>query len=227
MQIIGHRGASGYEPENTLASFKEALALGVDMIELDVYRIRTGEIVVMHDDTLNRTTNGTGRTEDMSLSQLRKLDAGHGQKVPLLSEVLDLVDKRVPVNIELKGKGTAAPVARLIETYVSKRGWTDNLFLVSSFHHAELITFMKLRPSVHAGALFIRKARRSIAAIKKEGDYSINLNATFITNKTVQEAHAQGLRVFAYTVNNKRSARRMDALHVDGIFTNYPDRVAS
>src|SRR5690242_11883524 len=95
MQIIGHRGASGYEPENTLASFKEALALGVDMIELDVYVIKTGELVVMHDSTVNRTTNGTGRVEALSLKELRQLDAGAGEKVPLLSEVLDLVNKAV------------------------------------------------------------------------------------------------------------------------------------
>jgi len=226
MQIIGHRGASGYEPENTLASFKRALMLGVDMIELDVYVIKSGELVVMHDNTVNRTTNGTGRIENLSFQQLRHLNAGHGEKVPLLSEVLDLVNKKVPVNIELKGRGTAEPVADMIEAYISKKDWADDLFLVSSFNHSELITFMKLQPTIHAGALFVGRPRHLLTAIKKEGAYSVNLNATFITNKTVQEAHSQGLRVFAYTVNGEKVADRMEALHVDGIFTNYPDKIA-
>lgn len=226
MQIIGHRGASGYEPENTLAAFEKALELGVDMIELDVYTLKTGELVVIHDATVNRTTNGTGRVEEFTLKQLRQLHVENGEKIPLLSEVLDLVNRKVPVNIELKGRDTAEPVAKLIDTYVSTKGWTNDLFLVSSFHRTELIKFIKLQPSVHAGALFVGRTKRFLTATKRGGEYSLNLNAFFITNKTVEKAHAQGLKVFAYTVNNQRTADRMKALHVDGIFTDYPDKFA-
>jgi glycerophosphoryl diester phosphodiesterase len=227
MQIIGHRGAPGYEPENTLASFEKALALGVDMIELDVYALKTGELVVMHDATVDRTTNGTGRVEKFSLKQLHKLHAGNDERIPLLSEALDLVNKKVPINIELKGKNTAGPVAELIDSYVSTKGWTYDLFLVSSFRRTELAKFMKLNPSVHAGALFVARAKRFLTAARKGSEYSLNLNALFITNKTVKEAHRQGLKVFAYTVNSKKMADHMNALHVDGIFTNYPDRVSA
>ena len=121
MQIIAHRGASGYKPENTLASFQKAISLGVDMIELDVFAIRSGEVVVHHDKKVNRTTNGTGNISDYTWSELRLLDAGDGQRIPLLTEVLDLVNGRIPINIELKGHGIAEPVATIIDSYISKK----------------------------------------------------------------------------------------------------------
>src|SRR6056297_2287931 len=102
---IGHRGAMGYEPENTLRSFKKAIELNVDMVELDVYVCSSGELVVIHDDKVDKTTNGKGYVSEKSFDELRKLDAGMGEKIPTLQEVLDLIDKRAKVNIELKGKG--------------------------------------------------------------------------------------------------------------------------
>ena len=104
---ISHRGACGYEPENTLASFKKAIEINADMIELDVHVCKTGEVVVIHDEKVNRTTNGKGYVSQKNLESLKKLDAGKGKKIPTLIEVLDLVNKRVKVNIELKGKKTA------------------------------------------------------------------------------------------------------------------------
>lgn len=225
MQIIGHRGASGYKPENTLASFQKAIALGVDMIELDVYSIKTGEVVVHHDKKVDRTTDGTGNISEFTLDQLRQLDAGNGQTIPLLSEVLDLLDKRIPVNIEMKGKDIAQPVADMIEQYVSEKNWSDSMFLVSAFDHDELKRFAELRPSVRVGALYRWRPLRFRRLIKGDNAYSANFNATFITSKNVRDAHAHGLKAFAYTVNNRRDADRMRALKVDGIFTNFPDKV--
>ncbi len=100
---IGHRGACGYEPENTLRSFKRALDLQVDMVEFDVYTLAGGEIVIIHDDKVNRTTNGHGYVLDKNFEEIRKLDAGQGEKIPTLEEALDLIDKKCQVNIELKG----------------------------------------------------------------------------------------------------------------------------
>jgi glycerophosphoryl diester phosphodiesterase len=103
MKIIGHRGACGYAPENTLASFKKALLLHVDMVEFDVQSLPSGEVVLMHDLRINRTTNGRGYVQNQSFAALRRLDAGGHELVPTLQEVLDLIDRRVPVDIELKG----------------------------------------------------------------------------------------------------------------------------
>lgn len=119
--IVGHRGASGYEPENTLLSFERAIAMGVDMIELDVYVCKTGQLVVMHDDTINRTTNGKGKVMELTWDTLKKYDAGKGEHIPLLSQVFDLVNKRIIINIELKGPHTAKPVAELINYYVTNK----------------------------------------------------------------------------------------------------------
>jgi glycerophosphoryl diester phosphodiesterase len=119
MQIIGHRGASGYEPENTLRSFQKAIDLGVEMIELDVYTCKSGELVVMHDDKVNRTTNGNGYVFNMTLTELKTLDAGKGEKVPTLVEVFDLINKKIAINVELKGEGTAESTAELIQKYIT------------------------------------------------------------------------------------------------------------
>ncbi len=226
MQIIAHRGASGYKPENTLASFQKAISLGVDMIELDVFAIRSGEVVVHHDKKVNRTTNGTGNISDYTWSELRLLDAGDGQRIPLLTEVLDLVNGRIPINIELKGHGIAEPVATIIDSYISKKQWQSQMFLVSAFDHVELKRFAALCPSVPIGALYRSRPRRLHRFIKSDNFISANFDAKFITREDVLDAHARGLKVYAYTVNDRRSANRMRAMKVDGVFTNYPDLIA-
>ncbi|HSH18113.1 MAG TPA: glycerophosphodiester phosphodiesterase family protein [Candidatus Saccharimonadales bacterium] len=227
MQIIAHRGASGYEPENTLASFKKALTMGVDMIELDVHVLQTGELVVIHDETVDRTTDGTGHVVNFSLEQLRTLDAGDGQKIPLLSEVLDLVDKRVPINIELKGEHTAVPTAAMIQQYIDEKGWDEDLFVVSSFNHRELKKFIKSMPHIRTGALYDGEPDRFLSFARRPSTYSTNFDSVFVTNKDVYRAHTRGFRVYVYTVNDPDEAERMRKMHVDGIFTNYPDRMAA
>lgn len=226
MQVFAHRGASGYKPENTLISFKKALSMGIDMIELDVHLTADGHLVVIHDETVDRTTDGTGQVAEYSFSQLRQLDAGKGQKIPLLSEVFDLVNKRVPINIELKGAGTAAAVAKLIEHYTKEKGWTDDLFVVSSFELDELDAFIKLMPHIHTGALYEGEPVRFLAFARREHTYSANLSSVFVTNKDVYRAHRSGLMVYVYTINDKDEAKRMEELHVDGVFSDYPDRIA-
>ena len=227
MKIIGHRGASGYKPENTLASFKEALALGVEMVECDVYVIKTGEVVVFHDSKLDRTTNGRGKIEEITFSELRKLDAGNGEPVPLLTEVLDLINKKAAINIELKGQGTATSVAKIITNYMQKKKWSKKLFLVSSLDHNELIGFNQLLPSISTSALFRFLPRGFWKITDKTNAISANVAARAITRRTVKAVHARGLKIFAYTVNSERQAKRMRLLKVDGIFSDYPDKVSS
>lgn len=225
MQIIAHRGASGYKPENTLAAFQEAISLGADMIELDVYVIRSGEVVVHHDKKVDRTTNGTGNISDYTWEKLRHLDAGHGQRIPLLTEVLDLINHRIPVNIELKGSRIAEPVAEILDLYIAEKQWRSQMFLVSAFDHAELKHFATLSPSVPVGALYRSHLRRLRRLIEGDNLISANFDARLITRRNVRDAHTNGLKVYAYTVNSRRSADRMRALKVDGVFTNYPDLI--
>ncbi len=225
MQIIAHRGASGYEPENTLAAFQKAIAIGVDIIELDVFVIKTGEVVVIHDDTVSRTTNGTGRISQYTLNKLKMLDAGNGEKVPLLTEVLDLIDKRIPVNIEMKGSRIAQPVANIIRYYVNRKGWKDSHFIVSSSNYSELKRFAEIRPTVRIGTLFRGEPPYRRVLAKTDNGFSANLNKSFISPESIKASHEKGLKVYAYTVNDIRSARRFKKLKVDGIFTDYPDRL--
>ncbi len=118
---IGHRGAMGYAPENTLKSFKKALELNINCVELDVHACKSGELAVIHDDEVDRTTNGKGYIAEKDLNEVKILDAGEGEKIPLLSEVLDLIDKRIKINIELKAEGTAKPVYEMIEDYMKNK----------------------------------------------------------------------------------------------------------
>ncbi|HSH18106.1 MAG TPA: glycerophosphodiester phosphodiesterase family protein [Candidatus Saccharimonadales bacterium] len=226
MRVIGHRGASGYAPENTLASFELALAMGVDMIELDVHTIKTGELVVIHDDTVDATTNGTGHVADFSLEQLRALDAGNGQKIPLLSEVLDLIDRRVPVNVEMKGKRTAEPVANLLKTYIIEKGWLPTDFIVSSEVLDELAQFIRLMPHIQAGAVHDHEtSEQFLAFARKNSTHFATVNAVLLDENDVSRARDQGIRVYAYTVNDSSQAARLNAMGVDAVFTDYPDQM--
>ncbi len=215
----------GYEPENTLRSFEKGIASGVDAIELDVYQCKTGELVVIHDDTVDRTTDGFGYVTDMPFTQLRELDAGKGEKIPTLQEVLDLVDRRVVVNIELKGAKTAGPVHEMIQAYVSRNNWTHSDFIVSSFNHYELQTFHTLNPQVRTGALITSIPLGYAEFGENLGAYSVNLCIEFISKEFVDDAHQRGLKVYVWTLKATHELARMRELGVDGIFTNYPDTV--
>ncbi len=127
---FAHRGASGHEPENTLLAVEKAIVLGADWIEVDVYAVE-GELIVIHDERLERTTNGTGCVMDKTLAYLRSLDAGKGQRIPTLREVFDCVDRRVGINVELKGPDTAGLAVSLIDEYVSHKGWNyDTVYFI-------------------------------------------------------------------------------------------------
>lgn len=222
---IGHRGACGYEPENTLRSFRRALELKVDMIEFDVYTLAGGEIVIIHDDKVNRTTNGQGYVLDKSFEEIRKLDAGQGEKIPTLEETLDLIDKKCQVNIELKGVGTAESVWAVIEKYVTEKGWNYEDFFISSFNHHELKKFQELAPKVRIGVLIVGLPIDYAVLAEKLGAYSINVSQEFINKEFVADAHQRGLKIFAFTVNDVDDIKRMRDLGVDGIFSNYPERI--
>ena len=149
---IGHRGARGHAPENTLLSIDTGIRLGADMIEFDVQRCED-ELVVIHDPRLERTTNGEGRVAEVGLQYLRGLDAGKGQQIPTLREVLALVEARVTLNVEIKSAdGTGARIAAVLREALDE-GWNSTQFLVSSFHLPELYEFKQIAPDIPVAAL--------------------------------------------------------------------------
>jgi glycerophosphoryl diester phosphodiesterase len=223
---IGHRGACGYEPENTLLSLKKALELNVDAIEFDVYALKDGKTVLFHDDTLERTTNGKGKIMDKNFEELRKLKAGKGEKIPTLGEALDLISRKVLTNIELKGKGTAKLVFRIIEEYVKEKGWSFNDFLISSFKIEELKDFRKLDKSTKIGMCFSKEPGKNYRDVAKElNAYSVNPDKEWLTKEFIDDAHKNGLKVFPYTVNKPKEIKKLKEFGVDGIFSNYPNRL--
>ncbi len=218
--IIGHRGAMGIEPENTLRSIGKAIELGVGMVEFDVRVCRTGEAVLMHDASVRRTTGGSGLVRGMSLAELRRLDAGMGERIPTLHDALDAIGGRVQVNIELKGPAASRSVLRMLEDYVKESGWSHGGFLISSFSHGELGIFRK--GGFRTGFLF-DGSPKGLATAEDAGAFSINLPADAVTDALVDDAHSRGLQVFAWVVNSLAMFRRLKSMDVDGVFTDLPD----
>lgn len=219
---IGHRGARGHEPENTLRSVRRALDLGAQGIEIDV-RLVDGELVVLHDATLHRTTNGRGFAGRKTFAQLRALDAGAGECIPTLREVCETVARRAFLNIELKGRRTAAPVQALIAEYVARHGWTHADFLVSSFLRSELRAITD--PRVPIALLLTRPSRLYAFNARRVRAVAVHPALRFVTARFVADAHQRGLKVFVHTVNQPGDLARMRALGVDGVFTDFPERV--
>jgi len=221
---FGHQGAPGYAPENTLASFQKAIDLGVDGVELDIF-IVDGDLVVIHDYRLERLTTGTGLVEEKTFDEIRSLEVKGGGKIPSLTEVLNLVNRRTSVNIEIKSECTAPLVANVINEYVRKHGWKYEQFQVSSFNHYELKTIKALVPEIKTGALIFGVP---IGWAKFAADlnvYSINISIEFVNEELIEDAHRRGIKVFVFTVNFPDDIQRMIDLGVDGVFTDYPDRV--
>lgn len=222
---FAHRGASGHEPENTLSAVEKAIDLGADWIEVDVYAVER-ELIVIHDERLDRTTNGTGLVMDTTLECLRSLDAGKGQRVPTLREVFDCVDRRAGINVELKGSETAGLVVSLINEYVTAWKWRSDQFIVSSFHRRELGKVRKLDPDIRIGIVIGGFHRPYKKFVTQFTTYSVHPRVDLVNADFVRTAHERGLKVFVYTVNHPEDIARMAAVGVDGIFTDFPERVA-
>ena len=222
MLIIAHRGASGTQPENTLASFEKAVDLGAKMVELDVHLCKTGELVVIHDYTLGRTTNGHGFVSHKTLSELQCLDAGAGEKIPALNEVFELINGKARINIELKGKHVSAATAKLIMSAINGKKWNAGDFVISSFHHNQLKEFHALMPDVPIGILYESHPKGYQKLARELGAFSINLSINHTDEKLVHEIHQNGLQVCIYTVNSMEEFERMKAMGVDAVFTNFP-----
>jgi glycerophosphoryl diester phosphodiesterase len=221
--VIAHRGARGHAPENTLAAFDQAIALGAPWVELDV-QWHADRLWVFHDARLERCTNGRGALVDHDAAALRGLDAGRGERIPWLEEVLDRIDRRLSVNVELKtADGTAAAVAAMLRGYLD-RGWRPEQFLVSSFHLPELREFKRRLPEVPLGVLLCGVPLDLAAAVTELGAAVLSLELDFADPALIADGQRRGARVYVYTVNEADDLARMKALGVDGVFTDYPDR---
>jgi len=223
--IIGHRGAAGLAPENTLASFARAVELGVDGVEFDV-RMAGPEAVVIHDAEVDRTTDGTGLVARMSLEELKRLDAGDGESIPTVDEVLEALPAGLMVNIELKEPGTAVAVSGFLgRPHETGPGTGRPRLLVSSFNHGELGRFHELRPGIACAPLAADWSDGLRETVEALDAWSVNLAVSAATPSRVATVHEWGTRCLVYTVNDPGQARQMREFGVDGVFTDYPDRV--
>ena len=224
MLVIGHRGAAGHAPENTLASVRHAIACGVDAVEIDVCLLEDA-LIVLHDDTLDRTTNGHGPYKDMRLVELRALDAGQGERIPLLEEVIALTCGRIGLNIEVKEAGIAAQVvtAALVAT-AAHRAWRAQI-LLSSFDIATSAALADLRGTMALGLLYEEAFDAALARALTLGARSLHMSLATLNARDVARARARGLQVYVYTVNDDEALARCRAARVDGVFSDYPDRI--
>lgn len=224
--VIGHRGACGYAPENTLASFTKALELNVDMIELDVHQCASRELVVIHDSTVDRTTNGTGAVVQKTYEQLSQLNAGDGQKIPTLPEVLDLVDRKAAIDIEIKDVHATDAVGALLTQYVETQGWHWSDFLVTSFDFDVLLYLKNKFPHIQRAPVLETYSHTSDASIKEIGGTIVVIEYTQVNRGVIDDFHRKNISVFVFTVNNATIAQRFRQIGVGGIISDYPNRIA-
>ncbi len=225
MLKIGHRGARGYEPENTMIGFQKAIDLNVDYIELDVHLSADGELMVIHDETIDRTTNGKGAVNQFSLPELKRFQIEKDQRIPTLTEVLNLIDQKCDINIELKSYETADKVVDLIEKYVSEKKWNYNQFLVSSFDWSALQRVALLNSKIPIGVLTETNLDLAFAFAKGVKAKSIHPYFHLLTEENTAKMQEIGFQVFPWTVNEIEDIKRIKTYNVDGIISDFPDRL--
>ena len=214
MQIIAHRGASGLEPENTIRSISRAINMGADLVEVDVRQSADGELLIMHDPKVNRTTNGQGNVEDMSITQLRELDAGHGEQIPLLIDVLELVDYIVGLVIEIKVPGIENKVLDTINQSKMRN------VLITSFYHPVCLNVKSIDPTIPTGVIFRCQPVKTEILAKNAHANTIFPHHQFLSSEMVQKCHEHGILVYPWTIDNLDNLKKVRSLGVDGFVTN-------
>ncbi len=217
MLKIGHRGAKAYEPENTLRSFKKALKLGVNAIELDVRRTKDNELVVIHDEEVDKTTNGSGLVKELRLEEVKGLVTEEGERIPTLEEALDFLDKKAKILIELKETGFEEKVL----DFIRERGLEKNVIIVS-FHEEALQKVRALDEEVETGLIYVRHKNPIQAAQELRANYLLSLYH-FTHTSDVQKAHEKGLKVIVWTINKQEEVSEYVEKGVDGIASDKPD----
>ena len=237
-RVIAHRGFSGVAPENSLASFRKAIEIDADMIELDVLLSRDGQVVVIHDDAVDRTTNGSGRVSDFTLPQLLQLDVGSwysedfaGEKIPTLAEVLELVDSQILLNVEIKQEAVhdrvRGGITEKVVHMVNQRSMRDRV-IISSFDPRAVRRVQLVDPEMKAAMLYNDDLQKDMTVediMNATGADAFNLSSEQVTRGIVEEWHSYGLPVSVYTVNDVEEMEKLIAIGVNAIFTDRPDRM--
>ncbi len=234
MEIIAHRGASGYAPENTLTSFKKAMEMGSNSVEFDVQMTSDGKLVVIHDETLDRTTDGSGLVMNSTYTYIRSLSAGkwfgdsfEEEKVPYLEEILSLFGKETTIHLEVKKMFIdKRNVEDKIYDVVKNAGLLDSV-VFSSFNHRSL-KYLSDKYDVRLGMLTGSGIVNITDYVKNSGIkvVSINPSCEYVDEQFVKECHDNGYKVYSYTVNDRTIASKLKEFKVDGIYTNYPNILA-
>jgi glycerophosphoryl diester phosphodiesterase len=216
-KIMGHRGSPADEPENTLASFRRALAVGVAAVELDVQLTRDGRLAVIHDDTLDRTTNGRGPVQDLTLAELKKLDAGRGEPVPSLEEVFDLVQGKAHLVVELK-----QPVAAgaLLDFFRERRAFESAIII--SFWHPALKALKQAEPRLNTGVLMVGCPVDPVGLARAADADALILQYAYVTPDLVAAAHDHGLLVYVWNIDDTETLKPYLTMNLDGIGSNRP-----
>lgn len=216
MMIMGHRGAKALEPENTLLSIRRAMEIGVDAVEIDVHLTKDKEVVVIHDSTVDRTTNGKGPIGSYTLEEIKKLDAGKGEKIPTLEEVIEFVKDKVRLIIELKEEGTEDKVVELIKRY--------NMFAsayIISFWHMLVKKIKEMESRIKTGVLLVGCPVDTCMARSASAD-ALVMNYAFVNKELVDKAHQEGLKVFIWNIDDRDMLKPYVDMGVDGIGSNDP-----
>lgn len=222
---IGHRGAKGYVAENTLHSFQKALDLKVDAIELDVHICASGELMVFHDFTLDRMTNGSGEIHNFTLQELKELKIYDAFEIPTLEEVLHLIDRKCVVNVELKGHETAKATVALIEKLIEHKKYSLNDFIVSSFQQEELGIISKLNRNIPLAILTQASVEQAIDWANEFSAKIIHPHFSLLTEDNCLEATQKGFQINTWTVNEVVDMERLKKYKINGIISDFPDRI--
>ena len=223
--IIGHRGAKGYVMENTIASIEYALNLGVNAIEIDVYRCASDELVVFHDETLERVSTRMNRIENLTLSEIQLILLHGGYMIPTLQEVIEFIDDRVVLNIELKGRNTAERTFECVAKQIERGILSKSNLIISSFHDEELKKYRELDQEIRLGVLTRNDIEADIQLAIELNAYSIHPYFEQLDKQLLDRLHSMKFKVFPFTVNEPKIIEGFISNGVDGLFCDYPDRL--
>ncbi len=224
---IGHRGSKGYVAENTLESIKHAILLGVNGIEIDVFKCLSGELVLSHENNLKRLTGKSGQLEKLTLGELKKFLVVGKYKIPTLTDVLQTIETPLFVNIELKGLNTAQATSKIITNLSKSTSWRLENFIISSFNWNELEQFRSIDKNTPVGVLLSNSMsiNEAIELGKKINAQAIHPNFKLLNEKTVKKIKNNGFKIYTWTVNSKDDINYMKKLKVDGIISDFPDKI--
>jgi len=217
---IGHRGAAGHAPENTLAAVEKGIGLGADFVEVDVQRTRDNHLVCIHDKFVDRTTNGSGAVQDFRLDELQQLDAGRGERIPALREVLAAASGRTGVLLESISPGTGPEILEAVKSFGLR-----SPVIFSSFLHRELADIRRRDSGAKTMALLEGIPLDMPGFALEAGATHAGLSIDSISKEFVEALHGAGLQVFVYTVDDAKSIQMARSLNVDGLVSNYPERL--